>query len=199
MKLPDQEDILLSWWGYFRPQDRSMPTTKDTKDSCWERKGKGCIWNAAPRNYYHFQWQRCDWLFSVWREHKWRILFTACMSGTSFSLFSARGIIRKESCFCKMENHSQNCKMSHKAMDKVHYRLFMIPLQSPDLNHRENIFHFVDMCLRKDAIMKKIKRETYEQFCNHVTNTFHNFPSDIIDRTIALIANLIDAAIKMEG
>ena len=121
------------------------------------------------------------------------------MSGRSFSLFSARGITRKESCFYKMENLSVNCKMSHKVMDKAPYRLFMIPLQSTYLNHRENIFHFVDMCPRKDAIMKKIKRETYEQFCNYVTNTFHNFPSDIIDRAIALIANLIDAAIKMEG
>ena len=36
---------------------------------CGERKGKGCISNAAPRIYCHFQWQKCDWMFSVWGEH----------------------------------------------------------------------------------------------------------------------------------
>ena len=47
--------------------------------------------------------------------------------------------------------------------------------------------------------MKKIKRKTYEQFCNRVTNTLHNFSSDIIDRTIASAPKLIDAVIKMKG
>ena len=61
-------------------------------------------------------------------------------------------------------------------MNKIPYRLSMIPPRSPDLNPIKNIFYLVGIFLRKDAIMKKIKRETYKQFCNrvqtHVT-TFH--------------------------
>ena len=86
---------------------------------------------------------------------------------------------------------SNNCKMSQESMDKISYRLFMTPSWSPDLNTIENIFDFVGMCLRKDAFMKKIKRETYEQFCNCITNTLHNFPSDIIAQTIASMPNLL--------
>ena len=55
------------------------------------------------------------------------------------------------------------------------------------------------MCLRKDAIIKKSKRETYEQFSNPVTNTLHNFLSGIIDWPMASMPKLIDAVIKIKG
>ena len=53
--------------------------------------------------------------------------------------------------------------------------------QEPDLKHIENIFPFVGACLRRDTTKKKIKREIYEHFCIHVTNTLRNFPSHEID------------------
>ena len=50
MKLLVWEDIRLSWWSYLGPQNRSIPTSKDTKDSYVEKeRGKGCIRNAVPR------------------------------------------------------------------------------------------------------------------------------------------------------
>ena len=114
------------------------------------------------------------------------------LSGTGFPIFSARGIIGKESCFCKMnfskgnnrkgklvlqdEDSSQNCKMSQEDLNKIPYRLSMILPWSPDLNPIRNIFYLVGIFLRKDAIMKKIKRGTYKPFCNRVLThliTFH--------------------------
>ena len=63
----------------------------------------------------------------------------------------------------------------------------------------ENIFRLVGTWLRKDATKKKIKRGTYKYFCIRVTNTLHNFPSDIMDQTTASMTKRIDAVIKMKG
>ena len=119
------------------------------------------------------------------------------MSETGFPIFLARGIIRKESCFCTMDTPPRTARYSRKLWIKslTDYLWYLLGPLIPI----ENIFHPVGVCLRKDAIMKKIKRETYEQFCNRVTNTLHNFSSDIIDRTIASVPKLIDAVIKMKG
>ena len=66
-------------------------------------------------------------------------------------------------------------KMSQEVMNKVPYILLIKPLRSPDLNPIKNIFHLVGIFLRKGAIMKKIKRETYKQFGNRVLTHFIAF------------------------
>ena len=124
-------------------------------------------------------------------------LFLQCVRDRFPHIFS-KANNQKGKLFLQDGDPSQNCKMSQEAMDKISYRLLMIS-PSPDLNPIENIFHLVGVCLRKDAIMKKVKIETYEQFCNRVTNTLRNFPSDIIDRTIASMPKLIDAVTRMKG
>lgn len=59
----------------------------------------------------------------------------------------------------------------------------------PDLiNPIKNIFQLFRMCLRKDAVKKKIKRKTYEHFYICFTNTLRKFPSDIIDQTTSSIS-----------
>ena len=93
----------LSWWGWLGPQDRSMPTSKDTKDLYVEKKrgrvASGMQYQGQQRrdcrmygqvHGCHFLWQRCDWMFSIWREYKWRIVFAVCQ-GQVFPFFSARG------------------------------------------------------------------------------------------------------------
>ena len=39
-KLLDRSNIFLSWWGCLSPQDISMPTNKNTKDSYVEKEGE---------------------------------------------------------------------------------------------------------------------------------------------------------------
>ena len=109
---------------------------------------------------YHFPWQRCDWIFSQFVRDR-------------FSHFFNKGNNQKGKLFLQDEDPPpRNCKISQEAMNKIPYRLFMMPPRSPDLNPIENIFHLVGVFLRKDAIMKKIKRETYKQFCNRVLTQF---------------------------
>ena len=92
-----------------------------------------------------------------------------------FSHFFSKENIRKEKLFLQDEDPSENCKMPQEAMNKIPYRLFMTPPRSPDLNSIKSMFDFVGIFLRKDAIMKKIKIETYKQFCNRVLTHFTTF------------------------
>ena len=92
-----------------------------------------------------------------------------------FSHFFSKENIRKEKLFLQDEDHSENCKMPQEAMNKISYRLFMTTPRSPDLNPIKSIFYFVGIFLRKDAIMKKIKIETYKQFYNRVLTHFTTF------------------------
>ena len=89
----------LSWWGWLGPQDRSMPTSKDTKDLYVEKERvrvtSGMQYQGEERRDCrthgqvcgcHFPWQRCHWVFSVWRECKLRIVFAVC-KGQVFPFF----------------------------------------------------------------------------------------------------------------
>ena len=176
-----------------------MATGKDTKDSYVEKEREKVASVMQHQGFTVISNGRSVIECFQCEENIMENFFHNLYVRDRFLLIFSKGNNQKGKLFLQYGDPSQSCKMSHEAMDKIPYRLFMIPLQSPDLNHIENIFHFVDMCLRKDVITKKIKRETYEQFCNHINNTFDNFPSDVIDRTIASIPKLIDAAIKMKG
>ena len=129
------------------------------------------------------------------------------ISGELFSQFvrdkfpniSSKENNQKEKLFLQNGDPSQNRKMFQEAMDKINGKLLRIPHQPPDLNAIKNIFHLVTVYLRRDAIKNKIERETYEKFCIPVTNILHDFPSDLIDWTIALMPKLIDSVIKMKG
>ena len=63
---------------------------------------------------------------------------------------------------------SQNSALARQAMDAVGCRLFSIPPRSPDINPIENCFNNIRRQIRKDAISKKITKETYPDFCRRV-------------------------------
>ena len=82
IKLLDWENILLSWWGCLGPKERSVPTSKNTKDSYVEKErvrdalGMQCQeqerrdWRIYVYQVYgcYFPWHRYDWMFLVWRN-----------------------------------------------------------------------------------------------------------------------------------
>ena len=94
---------------------------------------------------------------------------------------------------------SQNSRAAKDAMDEIPCRLFKIPPRSPDLNPIENVFHLVGKRLDKDAIDKKIKNESYNQFCRRIKQTLYNFPESIISHTIETMNNRIERIIESEG
>ena len=152
---------------------RQIHARKETKDLYVENKGEGLHQECSTKDKKEGI-IGCMAKFMITISHGRGVIeYFRSLSGTGFPIFSTRGIIRKESCFCKMKTPPpRNCKISQEAMNKIPYRLFMMPPRSPDLNPIENIFHLVGVFLRKDAIMKKIKRETYKQFCNRVLTQF---------------------------
>ena len=167
------------------PQDRSMLASKNIKDSYMEKErgrvASGMQYQGKERRNWRTLYHERD-VIECFR-------YEGNINGELFSQFVrdrfpyifSKGNNQKGKLFRQDGDRSWNFKMSQQAMDKIRYRLFMIPPRSSDLTPTESIFHIVGVCLRKDAIMKRIKRETYEQFCNYVTSTIHNFPSDIID------------------
>ena len=113
-----------------------------------------------------------------------------------FSNFFSKRNNWKGKLFLQDKDPSQNCKISQEAMNKIPYRLFMIPPQSPDLNPIKNIFYLAGIFLTKDAIMKKIKRETYKQFCNSVLTHFITFHQMLQIKQLHPMPKLIGPVIK---
>ena len=60
----------------------------------------------------------------------------------------------------------------------------------------ENICHLIGNQLRQDAINKNIVKETFQGFSKRVKQTILEFPSDVIDKTIASMPKRIDMVIK---
>ena len=110
-------------------------------------------------------------------------LFSQFARDSVYHIFR-KGNNQKKSCFWKMETSS---------------RIAKCPWSKPHQEHISAIFQLFRLCLRKDAVKKKIKGKTYEHFYICFTNTLRKFPSDIIDQTTASISKWIDAFIKMKG
>ena len=67
------------------------------------------------------------------------------------------------------------------------------------LNPIENVFHIVKRQLREDAKLKRIERETWNEFVTRVKLTIQNTPISYIDKTIESMPNRIKEIIKSKG
>ena len=91
---------------------------------------------------------------------------------------------------------SQTSKAARKALDDTEAELHRIPARSPDLNPIENL---VKTSLERGAISLSITSETFEHFSARVLKTFDNLSVDLVDRTIASMANRVEAVIRSRG
>lgn len=94
---------------------------------------------------------------------------------------------------------SQNSALAKQAIDKIGARQFSIPPRSPDLNPIENIFHLVGKKIRKEAMDKKITKESFTNFQQRVQRTFYEFPKVTIDKTISSMNKRVDLVITGKG
>ena len=76
---------------------------------------------------------------------------------------------------------------------------FKIPARSPDINCIENIFHEVRKDIEKDAIRKKIEKESFKEFARRAENIILSYPSQKIDKVIESMWRRIDAVIQRRG
>lgn len=94
---------------------------------------------------------------------------------------------------------SQNSALARKAMKSIRAKLLSIPARSPDLNPIENLFHLIKRQLNSDAIVRDIKRETFQEFSARVKFTILHFDNNVIDKIIESMSNRIEMVVNRKG
>ena len=87
----------------------------------------------------------------------------------------------------------QNSVAAKRVYDEIGALVFCIPPRSPDLNPIENVFHLVNMEIRKDTIKRNITEETFPSFSQRVKRLIQRIPK----RTINHVIDSMDKRIKM--
>lgn len=93
----------------------------------------------------------------------------------------------------------QNSAAAKSAIDKLNGRILNIPPRSPDLNPIENFFHLITVELAKQAIDKKIEKESFEQFAMRCMKTMLEYPKSKVDKIIESMSTRVDMVIKAKG
>ena len=93
----------------------------------------------------------------------------------------------------------QNSATALAAIDSVSGRVLKIPPRSPDLNPIENFFHLICVELAKEAIAKKIDKESFEEFSIRCVQMMESYPVSKIDAIIDSMPKRIDMVIKSKG
>ena len=101
--------------------------------------------------------------------------------------------------FVQDNDPSQNSNLAKEALVHVNAHLFKIPPRSPDLNPIENIFHLAAKKIRNDAKKLNIQKENYFDFSYRCKKALLDFPTEIIDKTVASMNKRIDLVIKGKG
>ena len=101
--------------------------------------------------------------------------------------------------FIQDNDPSQNSAAARAALSEVKAYQFKIPARSPDLNPIENMFHLVSKKIRNDAKKFRIEHETFNQFARRCKKTLWEFPTYIIDNTIASMDKRIQLVIDAKG
>ena len=103
-------------------------------------------------------------------------------------------------CLFVMDNDpSQTSRTAKLALEDIEGSFHEIPPQSPDLNPIENIFHLVKHYLDREAISRKIVRESFDEFNVRVLEAFGNIPVETIDKTISSMNRRIMATLASKG
>ena len=82
---------------------------------------------------------------------------------------------------------SQTSRIAKNAMKTCNCDLSLIdlPCRSPDLNPAEKFFHLVRCGLKKDALTRNLRKETFEEFKLRIIQTIYSIPVEVINKTIA--------------
>lgn len=93
----------------------------------------------------------------------------------------------------------QNSAVARKAIAAVRGIIMPIPPRSPDLNPIENLFQQVDSVLKRQAIERKIERESFQEFSQRCKETLLNYDTEKIDTLIRSMVKRMKEVIKAKG
>ena len=94
---------------------------------------------------------------------------------------------------------SQNSAAARMAMKSIRAKLLSIPPRSADINPIENLFHLIKRQLNNDAIVRNIRKETFEEFAARVKHTIINFDKNQIDKIIESMSKRIEMIVCKKG
>lgn len=101
--------------------------------------------------------------------------------------------------FLQDNDPCQNSLAAKRALKNQKIRQIQIPPRSPDLNPIENIFNTVKKMLKREAIDKKIQKESFTEFTERVKRMFYKIPSDLIDKTISSLHERLNKIVACQG
>jgi len=93
----------------------------------------------------------------------------------------------------------QKSKQANLGYKAVGCTIFSIPARSPDLNPIENIFNNVRRGLREEAKLKRIEKESYEEFTTRIKAAICATSHELIDKTISSLPRRMRAVIEGHG
>ena len=94
---------------------------------------------------------------------------------------------------------SQKRTVVKRALCTLNCPLLLIPPRSPDMNPIENIFNIIRKRIEREAMQKRISKETNSEFEKRIRGTFMSLSQDIIDRTIASMNSRMKQIIHVRG
>ena len=101
--------------------------------------------------------------------------------------------------FLQNGDPSQNSAVARGTLNEIGAMIFAIPPCSPDLNFIENVFHLINMELKKDTIPRHIQSESFEQFSGRVKRIIIKFSSEKIDKIIDSMDKRFGLVMKANG
>ena len=93
----------------------------------------------------------------------------------------------------------QNSAVALEAFEEKNINLLKIPPRSPDLNAIENMFNQMRDILRKQAIDRKIRKETKAAFTNRCIQTLGLFSCERVNNLVDSYPKRMDEVIKRKG
>ena len=85
------------------------------------------------------------------------------------------------------------------SVDECGIQFLNIPQRSPDINAIENIFHNIRLALRKEAMERKICKETYAEFKQRIKKNLKDCDISLVDNTIGTVHKRLQILARNKG
>ena len=106
----------------------------------------------------------------------------------------------KNKLFLQDGDPSQNSRKADiNAMYKLRVKNFSIPARSPDMNHNENVFHYVRTKLHEKSLNRSINFENFEEYSTHLKKTLLSVPVEYINKTTESMDSRLSMVVKKRG
>ena len=94
---------------------------------------------------------------------------------------------------------SQNSAIAKRAMLRAQCTVIHPPVRSPDIHVIENAFNIANNWLKEEVKLKRISKESFQEFKERVIRTIKAIPIETINNLISSMNTRIEALIASRG